>query len=194
MTVGAVVVERAWSRRGARLLLTGIAVTGLLTAPIFTPVLPAKTAVAAGLDTLNGDLGGMFGWPHVVDQIATVVHSLPGVQQRSVVIFTNDYSEAGAVDFYGPPHRLPPAISGHNTFWLWGYGHPVSPAATVVAVGLPKSMVDRFWSSVPRSRPSADPGHQSTPRSEARRSGSAAASGHPGRPSGRQPSTTTDAL
>ena len=147
VAVGAVVIERQWSRRNRQLLAVAIAATGLLTAPLFTPVLPEKVAVAAGFDTTNKDLGGMLGWPHVVGQIASVVHALPASEERSAVIFTQDYSEAGAVDFYGPALGISSAISGHNTFWLWGYGHP-DHGAVVVAVGLPSSFVHRYWSSV----------------------------------------------
>ena len=90
----------------------------------------------------------MLGWPHVVAQISGVVHRLPSAEQETAVIFTDDYSEAGAVDWYGPGDGLAPrAISGQNTFWLWGYGHP-APGAVVVAVGLPASFVQRFWGSV----------------------------------------------
>jgi len=147
VAVGAVGVERYWSQRSGRLLAVAIVATGLLTAPIFTPILPTNVAVVAGFDTLNSDLGGMMGWPHVVNQIAAVVHALPSSESRSVVIFTNDYSEAGAVDFYGPALDLPSAISGHNTFWFWGYGHP-APGAVVVAVGLSSFFVHHYWSSV----------------------------------------------
>ncbi len=168
IAVGAVAIERRWSHRSGRTLTTAVIVTGVLTAPLFTPILPVGVAVSVGFHTANKDLGGMLGWPHLADQIASVVHSLPPDEQRSVVIFTNNYSEAGAVDFYGPPLHLPSAISGHNTFWLWGYGHP-APGAAVVAVGLPSSFVDRYWSSARRaatlgaSGPPIDPAERGAP-------------------------------
>ncbi|HVB37258.1 MAG TPA: hypothetical protein VND92_01930, partial [Vicinamibacterales bacterium] len=28
--------------------------------------------------------------------------------------------EAGAIDLFGPALGLPPAISSHNNYWLWG--------------------------------------------------------------------------
>ena len=147
VALGAASIEAAWPTGRRRILLASIVATGALTAPLFTPVLPATVAVSAGFTSLNKDLGGMLGWPHVVGEISKVFHSIPPDQQRSAVIFTADYSEAGAVDFYGPGLGLPQAISGHNTFWLWGYGHP-APGATVIAVGVPPSLVHRYWSSV----------------------------------------------
>ncbi|MGH9078902.1 MAG: hypothetical protein ACRDYE_02275 [Acidimicrobiales bacterium] len=77
-------------------------VLGLLSAPLATPVLPEGTAVAAHLDTGNQDLGGMLGWPRVVGQIAAAAQTLPSGVRRHVVAFTANYSESGAVDFYGP--------------------------------------------------------------------------------------------
>jgi hypothetical protein len=147
VALGSVVIERSWSAIRHQILTGAVIATGLLTAPLFTPILPSSVAVAAGLDTTNSDLGAMLGWPHLVNQIASAVNTLPANQRADVVIFTEDYSEAGAVDYYGPPLRLPPAISGHNSFWLWGYGHP-APDAAVVAVGLPAAFVHHYWSSV----------------------------------------------
>jgi 4-amino-4-deoxy-L-arabinose transferase-like glycosyltransferase len=147
VAVGAVVVERSWSSVRLRLLVLITVVLGLLGAPYATPVLPQSAAVAAHLDTDNHDLGGMLGWPQVVGQIAAAVDTLPATERRHVVIFADNYSQAGAVDFYGPALGLPPAVSGHNTFWLWGYGRP-APGATVIAVGLPAPFVHRYWTSV----------------------------------------------
>jgi hypothetical protein len=35
-------------------------------------------------------------------------------------VLASNYGEASALNFYGPPYGLPPAISGHNQSWLWG--------------------------------------------------------------------------
>jgi hypothetical protein len=35
---------------------------------------------------------------------------------------TNNYGEAGAINFYGPGDGIPRALSGHNQYWLWGPG------------------------------------------------------------------------
>ena len=150
MGIAGVRAAAARSRRRRRALLGAVIATGALTAPLFTPVLPEATAVSAGLTTTNKDLGGMLGWPHLVAQVSAVFHQLPAFEQRSAVLFTSNYSEAGSIDFYGPALGLPRAISGHNNFWLWGYGHP-APGATVIAVGLPFGFVHRYWSSVTRA-------------------------------------------
>src|SRR5262249_39567887 len=33
---------------------------------------------------------------------------------------TSNYGEAAAIDLFGPAEGLPPAISGHNQYGLWG--------------------------------------------------------------------------
>jgi hypothetical protein len=30
------------------------------------------------------------------------------------------FGQAGAIDLFGPKYGLPPAISGHQTYFLWG--------------------------------------------------------------------------
>lgn len=148
ISVGAIVIERSWSRHAQKALLASVVVTGVATGPIFTPVLPIRTAVAAGFDTANKDLGGMLGWPHVVAQIASVVDRLPPAERADAVVFTQNYSEAGAVDWYGPGDGIAAhAISGQNSFWIWGYGHPL-PGAVVVAVGIDPSFLHRYWGTV----------------------------------------------
>ncbi len=39
------------------------------------------------------------------------------------------YYIAGAIDYFRPALGLAPAVSGHNSYWLWGPGSciPVSP-------------------------------------------------------------------
>jgi 4-amino-4-deoxy-L-arabinose transferase-like glycosyltransferase len=146
VAAGAVAVERYWAPRAAGVLTGAVVVTGLLAAPLFTPILPEHVVVEAGLDTTNKDLGGMLGWHRVVNQIAAVVHGLPAGERPNAVILTADYSEAGAINLWGPAQGLPPAFSGHNTYWWWG--HPQADDQTVVAVGLPGPLLSTFWRHV----------------------------------------------
>jgi hypothetical protein len=47
---------------------------------------------------------------------------------------TSNYGEAGALQLYGSTYHLPPVISGHNNYFLWG---PGSCSGTVlITVGL----------------------------------------------------------
>jgi hypothetical protein len=102
--------------------------------------------VAWHLDTTNKDLGGMLGWPHVVAQVAAAYQSLAPRERSSATILAGDYSEAGAIDFWRADYGLPPAISPHNSYWLWGYGG--DHAGAVIVVGLGRRTVERYWADV----------------------------------------------
>jgi hypothetical protein len=62
----------------------------------------------------------MFGWEDLVQRVARVYHELPEADRKKCAIFARNYGEAGAIDFFGPRYGLPPAISPHNNYWLWG--------------------------------------------------------------------------
>jgi hypothetical protein len=61
-----------------------------------------------------------FGWQEMVEKVAQVYNSLPPEERARTAIFSNSWGEAAAVDFYGPRYGLPPAISKHNSYWIWG--------------------------------------------------------------------------
>ena len=41
-------------------------------------------------------------------------------ERSDCAIFAQDYGQAGAIDFLGRRYGLPPALSGHQTYFLWG--------------------------------------------------------------------------
>jgi len=61
-----------------------------------------------------------FGWQEIVAQTATAYDRLSPAERPGCGIFAQDYGQAGAIDFFGPRYGLPPALSGHQTYWLWG--------------------------------------------------------------------------
>jgi hypothetical protein len=61
-----------------------------------------------------------FGWREMVEQVARVYHALPAEEQARTAIYTDNYGEAGAIDFFGPSYGLPKAISAHQNYFLWG--------------------------------------------------------------------------
>jgi hypothetical protein len=112
------------------LLLVG----GAIALPLVLPVLPVERylryANAIGFEPPREEKGehgelpqhyaDMFGWPEMAAAVAAVYHELPQEDRRTCAIFTQNYGEAGAIDFFGRRHGLPRAISGHNNYWLWG--------------------------------------------------------------------------
>jgi 4-amino-4-deoxy-L-arabinose transferase-like glycosyltransferase len=61
-----------------------------------------------------------FGWEEIVAEAAKAYARLSPDERTGCGIFGQDYGQAGAVDFFGPRFGLPPAISGHQTYFLWG--------------------------------------------------------------------------
>jgi len=61
-----------------------------------------------------------FGWEEIVAETAKAYNQLSPTERTGCGIFAQDYGQAGAIDFYGPRYGLPPALSGHQTYWLWG--------------------------------------------------------------------------
>jgi len=133
---GALVFERGlrggrrWLRPTyAALLVLG----GALLAPLVTPTLPPDIPMRAIGGRLPQPLADRFGWPAMVATVARVYHRLPPSERAQACVVGSNYGEAGAVDAFGPAYGLPHAISGHNTYYLWGPG--ACTGAVVIAIG-----------------------------------------------------------
>jgi hypothetical protein len=61
-----------------------------------------------------------FGWREIVAETAVAWSRLTPGERPDCGIFAQDYGQAGAIDFFGPRYGLPPALSGHQTWFLWG--------------------------------------------------------------------------
>jgi len=61
-----------------------------------------------------------FGWDEIVQGTLAAWNKIPLEERKDCSIFAQDYGQAGAIDFLGPKYGLPPALSGHQTWWLWG--------------------------------------------------------------------------
>jgi Dolichyl-phosphate-mannose-protein mannosyltransferase len=133
----------------------------LLLAAVAMPIIPPSiygrvTAIVGGnagvkvenraTGVLPQQLADRFGWDTMTATVAHVYHSLPKNEQARACIFTENYGEAGAIDFYGPQYHLPQAISGHNTYYLWGPG--TCTGAVVISIGNPLSMLQPAFARV----------------------------------------------
>jgi hypothetical protein len=61
----------------------------------------------------------MFGWENMAETVGRAWAALPAEERAKASIYAQNYGEAGAIDRLGRK-GLPPAISGHNNYWLWG--------------------------------------------------------------------------
>jgi hypothetical protein len=145
-----------------------LVLTGVLLLPLTLPILPVEAFIAYQQKLLGGPpasserksvgplpqhFADMFGFRELVEQVAQVFHSLPAEEQQRTTIFAGSYGQAGAVSLFGPPLGLPKAISGHNSFYLWGPGPGDEKWGTVIVLGEePEDLEPLFEEVVPAGR------------------------------------------
>ncbi|MBK7642268.1 MAG: glycosyltransferase family 39 protein [Planctomycetes bacterium] len=161
---GGVALER-FSARGWRTRLRPVAIGWLVLAggaivPLALPLLAPQTLIRyqqalhvkpkAQENTEEGKLGqffaDMFGWEELAERVARVYRSLPEAERAQCGIYCTNYGEAGAIDRFGAQYGLPPALSGHNNYWLWGT-HGCTGAVMIVVGGRPEDTHPYFQSS-----------------------------------------------
>lgn len=155
---GAVLLGRTRLRWAVAAL---ILVYGAILLPLGVPVLPppqlSTYAEAIGatpalrtntgeLEPLPQDYADMLGWPEQVAAVAGVYHALPPEERGQAVIVAANYGEAGAIDFFGPRHGLPPAVSPAGSYWFFGPGD--KPGHVVVSIGATAQDLTPFFDSL----------------------------------------------
>ena len=137
------------------MLIWGFAVfVGIVLTPFTLPILPlqqqddALRAVLGSIvppEALTHDLHGEHGWPEQAEAVAAVYAKLPAGERELAVVLTGRYGQASAINFFGPRHGLPSAVSGHMTYYLWG---PSEAAGPVIAYGFSKERLLKYFGSV----------------------------------------------
>jgi hypothetical protein len=139
IAAGAVVIDDAIERirKGwlrpviVALVLAG----GAVFAPLVVPVLPVDqfisymnwlpikvphTEHSHERVVLPQHYADQFGWNEIVDGTLAAWNRIPPADRKDCAILAQDYGQAGAIDFLGPKYGLPSALSGHQSWWLWG--------------------------------------------------------------------------
>jgi hypothetical protein len=107
---------------------------GAVLAPTLIPLLPPETYIRYAAAThlqqpriethklglLPQLFADQFGWPEMAAEVAGFYQTLPADVRARTGIFGQNYGQAGAIDLFGPRYGLPPAISGHQSYFLWG--------------------------------------------------------------------------
>lgn len=113
-----------------------VIIAGLIVAPFAIPILPVESYIKYAkffgqapsteekkeVGALPQFYADMFGWDAHVKQVVRIWNQLGPEDQKRCRIFAGNYGVAGAISFLGKPYGLPPAISSHNNYWLWGPG------------------------------------------------------------------------
>jgi hypothetical protein len=61
-----------------------------------------------------------FGWQELVEQVAGIYNALPPQERTVTGILASNYGQASAINILGARYGLPNAISGHQSYWIWG--------------------------------------------------------------------------
>jgi 4-amino-4-deoxy-L-arabinose transferase-like glycosyltransferase len=139
LAAGAVTIENAidrprltWMKPAmVAVLLMGGAAFAPVVVPVLSPdgfiaytkYLPMKLPVmehSHARAVLPQWYADQFGWEEIVAETAQAWNRLSPGERGDCGIFAQDYGQAGAVDFLGRRYGLPPALSGHQTYFLWG--------------------------------------------------------------------------
>ena len=140
LAAGSVWVASWQHQHNARWLVYGLLVTlcftGIMLAPLARPVLPVETFInysqTLGIAPDNSEgkelkalpqfYADRFGWKAMAAAVADAFDQLTPEEQLQAIIYTQNYGEAGALEYYQQTYGLPPVISGHNAYWTWGWG------------------------------------------------------------------------
>jgi len=138
LAAGAVTIENDFERRRLRWMKPAIFVlliaAGVHLAPVVVPVLspegfidymkylPKLPVMEHGHEraVLPQWYADQFGWEEIVAETAQAWNRLSPEERSDCGIFAQDYGQAGGIDFLGRPYGLPRALSGHQTYFLWG--------------------------------------------------------------------------
>lgn len=134
---GGVALERLFAIRVRWVkpaLAAAIIVLAALLAPTILPILPPDKVMAymraihfepprtetSHTAALPQHFADRFGWEQMVASVARAHAALSPEDQRRAGIFCQNYGQAGAIDFFGAKYGLPPALSGHQNYYVWG--------------------------------------------------------------------------
>lgn len=139
LAAGALLIERgvertrqAWLKPAMIVvLLAGGALLIPFVVPVFSverfisylnssPLKPPRTEHSHESAVLPQHYADQFGWEELTVKTAEAWSRLAPDERADCGIFAQNYGQAGAIDFFGPRYGLPRALSGHQTYFLWG--------------------------------------------------------------------------
>ena len=134
--VGAVAFARAVRNGAVRAAyLAAATAVAAIGAPLALPLLDVPALVAyqhalhltvqeqeraTGTTPIPQTYADEMGWRDFVREVGTAYATLAPADRARTAILVDNYGEAAALDVYGAPYALPPALSGHNQYYLWG--------------------------------------------------------------------------
>jgi Dolichyl-phosphate-mannose-protein mannosyltransferase len=173
MAAGAVVIDgfiarsrQSWVRP---VLVTLTIAGGAYLAPVVMPILPVQQFIAY-MEKLPFEIprsehshmravlpqhfADQHGWEETVAAVNQAYSRLSPEERAGCGVFAQNYGQAGAIDFLGRRYGLPPALSGHQTYYLWGpRGYS---GKCLIVLGDSKESLERLFEHVEYAGQSAD--------------------------------------
>jgi 4-amino-4-deoxy-L-arabinose transferase-like glycosyltransferase len=152
---GAILIERSSTSKrgvfrwfGSRPYVASLVVVAMLLSPIAMPILSPQAVINGygATDYQNSPMPDRYGWAGLVLNLSVAYDTLPSSVKSQACIFTSNYGEASAVNFFGKNFGLPEAISGHNNYYVWG---PDSCSGQVlITIGVSLSTMQQVYRNV----------------------------------------------
>jgi hypothetical protein len=148
MAGGALLAEKIF-KKWVNLLFMLLLGLGIIITPLALPLLPVKTFIeynqtlnltsanteSKELSELPQHYADRFGWENMAKQVSEVYKSLPDSLKTNALVLTQNYGEAAALEYYQKKYPLPPVLSLHNNYWLWGLKQAGKSFDTVLLLG-----------------------------------------------------------
>lgn len=138
---------RLWHSWMKPAYIAALTIVGVFISPLVMPILPPElfqrtygslgrqidsASASTGSGVFPQILGDRFGWTELATSVERVYAALSPEQKAQACVWTPNYGEASALLLLGSRGSLPPVISGHNNYFLWGPGN--SSCKVVIAV------------------------------------------------------------
>ena len=114
------VVATAFSAAAAPLALPVLSVPMLKAYIQSLPVQPQQQEKSFHGTLLPQVFADQLGWRDFAAQVGAAWAKIPASERARTSIKVDNYGEAAALDVYGEGEGLPPALTGHNQYFLWG--------------------------------------------------------------------------
>lgn len=164
MAAGGVAWERYTGRRWLRwlrwIMVANLLAGGVILAPMAVPLLSPQRTVAYGqrmgiipapqevghTSALPQYFADRLGWENLARAVSEVYLALPADERGQCVVWGRNYGHAGSLEYWSRRYDLPPVMSSHNNYWLWG--PPAKTGDVVIAVGRSRGELEELFETV----------------------------------------------